>query len=155
VQPLFTRGGRKVVPSDWTSGASEVRDSLPSTLRCTRGFRGNPAFPCVCGCVPPLTKAGGPCQTLGESPGRDKPSVDVMGGSSRPRFPELSVGPRHGRAGGRAIFSDPVGPAEALPVFPPHTFPLRPEFAGVCCAQSASLLARSFASGCALWKIRS
>ena len=35
---------------------------------------------CVCVCAPPITKTGGPCQTLGESPGRDKPRWWERGG---------------------------------------------------------------------------
>ena len=50
-----SRGGRKVVSADWTSGANRIRDSLPSTVRCTRGFSGNPALP-VWVCTPPLLR---------------------------------------------------------------------------------------------------
>jgi hypothetical protein len=62
-----------------------LRGPTDNVIRCPAlfvapwGFTETPICR-VCGCVPLVTKAGGPCRTLGESPGRDKPSVDVAGG---------------------------------------------------------------------------
>ena len=69
-----SRGGRNVPVADWTSWANRQGNSLTSTVRCTRGVLGKPRVTRV-GVYPPVIETGGPCWTLGESSGRDKPRL--------------------------------------------------------------------------------
>ena len=139
MQPkLFPRAEHRYSLLTGLRGPARDVNPSSSTVRCTLGGLRKPRFPvCVCGLpplVPMLVVPGGPwARARGES----NPGGGNGEGPSRPRFHKLSVGSWQERAGGGwATSCDPVGPAEALPVFLPHTR-LTPAFARDCGAQSS------------------